>query len=149
MSAGADTDVLVVEMAMRGRGQIADLCRIARPTMGLVTNVGVSHIELLGTLDTIAAAKAELVEAIGAAVRGAKDDPAYAALLTRLPDGAQLLFPEDSVPAALADASVPAPADGARWAEAADRTDEAVPAFGFQQAAQEMASAGVEGPVTA
>ncbi|HCW50349.1 MAG TPA: 3-hydroxyacyl-CoA dehydrogenase, partial [Brevundimonas sp.] len=36
----------------------------------------------------------------------------------------------------------------ARWAEAADRTGEAVPAFGFQQAAQEMASAGVEEPVT-
>jgi UDP-N-acetylmuramoyl-tripeptide--D-alanyl-D-alanine ligase len=64
MSAGADTDVLVVEMAMRGRGEIADLCRIARPTMGLVTNVGVSHIELLGTQDSIAAAKAELVEAV-------------------------------------------------------------------------------------
>jgi UDP-N-acetylmuramoyl-tripeptide--D-alanyl-D-alanine ligase len=64
MDAGADTDVLVVEMAMRGRGQIADLCRIARPTMGLVTNVGVSHIELLGSQESIAAAKAELVEAV-------------------------------------------------------------------------------------
>jgi len=64
MDAGADTDVLVVEMAMRGRGQIAELCRIARPTIGLVTNVGVSHIELLGTQDAIAAAKAELVESI-------------------------------------------------------------------------------------
>lgn len=64
MSAGADTDALIVEMAMRGKGQIAELCRIARPTMGLVTNVGVSHIELLGTQDAIAAAKAELVESI-------------------------------------------------------------------------------------
>jgi len=64
MDAGADTDVLIVEMAMRGRGQIAELCRIARPTMGLVTNVGMSHIELLGTQESIADAKAELVEAI-------------------------------------------------------------------------------------
>ncbi|MDF1542547.1 MAG: UDP-N-acetylmuramoyl-tripeptide--D-alanyl-D-alanine ligase [Anaerosomatales bacterium] len=64
MDAGADTDVLIVEMAMRGRGQIAELCRIARPTMGLVTNVGMSHLELLGTQESIAAAKAELVEAI-------------------------------------------------------------------------------------
>lgn len=64
MDAGADTDVLVVEMAMRGPGQIADLCRIARPTLGLVTNVGVSHIELLGTQESIASAKAELVEAV-------------------------------------------------------------------------------------
>lgn len=64
VDAGADTEVLVVEMAMRGKGQIADLCRIARPTMGLVTNVGSSHIELLGTQEAIVSAKAELVEAI-------------------------------------------------------------------------------------
>jgi UDP-N-acetylmuramoyl-tripeptide--D-alanyl-D-alanine ligase len=64
MDAGADTDVLVVEMAMRGRGQIAELCRIARPTMGLVTNVGISHIEVLGSQEAIASAKAELVEAV-------------------------------------------------------------------------------------
>jgi UDP-N-acetylmuramoyl-tripeptide--D-alanyl-D-alanine ligase len=64
MDAGADTDVLVVEMAMRGLGQIADLCRIARPTMGLVTNVGMSHIEMLGSQEAIASAKAELVEAV-------------------------------------------------------------------------------------
>lgn len=66
MDAGADTDVLVVEMGMRGRGQIAELCEIARPTIGLVTNVGVSHIELLGDQESIASAKAELVEAIPA-----------------------------------------------------------------------------------
>jgi UDP-N-acetylmuramoyl-tripeptide--D-alanyl-D-alanine ligase len=64
MDAGADTDVLVVEMAMRGRGQIAELCRIARPTMGLVTNVGISHIEILGSQEAIASAKGELVEAV-------------------------------------------------------------------------------------
>jgi UDP-N-acetylmuramoyl-tripeptide--D-alanyl-D-alanine ligase len=64
MDAGADTDVLVVEMGMRGRGQIAELCDIARPTIGLVTNIGVSHIELLGDQESIASAKAELVEAI-------------------------------------------------------------------------------------
>jgi len=64
LDAGADTDVLVVEMAMRGTGQIAELAEIARPTIGLVTNVGVSHIELLGSQDAIAAAKAELVDAI-------------------------------------------------------------------------------------
>lgn len=64
MDAGADTDVLVVEMAMRGRGQIAHLCGIARPTAGLVTNVGVSHMEVLGSQEAIASAKAELVMAI-------------------------------------------------------------------------------------
>lgn len=64
LRAGSDTDVLVVEMGMRGPGQIAALCAVARPTMGLVTNVGVSHIELLGSIDAIADAKGELVEAV-------------------------------------------------------------------------------------
>ena len=64
LDAGADTDVLVVEMAMRGPGQIAELAQIAGPTVGLVTNVGVSHLELLGSQEAIASAKAELIEAI-------------------------------------------------------------------------------------
>ena len=66
LRAGADTDVLVVEMAMRGEGQIARLCEIARPTAGLVTNVGTSHIEILGTQEAIASAKGELLRAIPA-----------------------------------------------------------------------------------
>ncbi len=66
LSAGTDTDVLVVEMGMRGPGQIASLCSLAKPTLGLVTNVGVSHIELLGSVGAIADAKGELVEAIPA-----------------------------------------------------------------------------------
>lgn len=64
LSAGSDTDVLVVEMGMRGLGQIARLCEIARPLIGLVTNVGSSHIEVVGSQDAILRAKAELVEAI-------------------------------------------------------------------------------------
>jgi UDP-N-acetylmuramoyl-tripeptide--D-alanyl-D-alanine ligase len=64
LSAGPTTDVVVVEMAMRGIGQIAALCDIARPTAGLVTNVGQTHIELLGSEQAIAAAKGELVRAI-------------------------------------------------------------------------------------
>ncbi|MDZ4169094.1 MAG: UDP-N-acetylmuramoyl-tripeptide--D-alanyl-D-alanine ligase [Coriobacteriia bacterium] len=64
LEAGSDTDVLVVEMGMRGPGEIARLSRLAKPTMGLVTNVGTSHIERLGSVDAIAQAKGELVEAI-------------------------------------------------------------------------------------
>ncbi|TLM98705.1 MAG: UDP-N-acetylmuramoyl-tripeptide--D-alanyl-D-alanine ligase, partial [Actinobacteria bacterium] len=64
LRAGSNTDVLVVEMGMRGLGQIAHLCEVARPTMGLVTNVGTSHVEILGTQDAIATAKGELVRAI-------------------------------------------------------------------------------------
>jgi UDP-N-acetylmuramoyl-tripeptide--D-alanyl-D-alanine ligase len=61
LSADASTEVLVVEMGMRGMGQIEELCRIARPTLGLVTNVGSSHVELLGSEENIASAKGELV----------------------------------------------------------------------------------------
>ncbi|MBN1193596.1 MAG: UDP-N-acetylmuramoyl-tripeptide--D-alanyl-D-alanine ligase [Coriobacteriia bacterium] len=64
MDAGAETEVLVVEMAMRGPGQIERLCAIARPTAGLITNVGVSHVEILGTQEAIASAKGELVRAV-------------------------------------------------------------------------------------
>lgn len=64
MRASAETQALVVEMAMRGVGQIAALCEIARPTCGLVTNVGVSHVEILGSEQAIASAKGELVQAV-------------------------------------------------------------------------------------
>lgn len=66
LKAGSDTDALVVEMGMRGLGQIAELALIARPTMGLVTNVGTSHIELLGSQASIADAKGELVASVPA-----------------------------------------------------------------------------------
>ncbi len=58
-------DVLVVEMGMRGLGQIDALCRIARPDIGVITNVGVTHMELLGSAENIFLAKGELVDFIG------------------------------------------------------------------------------------
>lgn len=57
-------EAAVIEMGMRGRGQIEYLAKIAEPTIGVVTNIGPQHIELLGSLDEIALAKAELVEAL-------------------------------------------------------------------------------------
>ena len=57
--------VCVVELGMRGLGQIKELADIAEPTVGVVTNVGKSHIELLGSQAQIARAKGELVEALG------------------------------------------------------------------------------------
>jgi UDP-N-acetylmuramoyl-tripeptide--D-alanyl-D-alanine ligase len=64
LRASVDSEALIVEMAMRGSGQIARLCDIAQPTIGLVTNVGETHMELLGSQTAIAAAKAELVKAV-------------------------------------------------------------------------------------
>jgi UDP-N-acetylmuramoyl-tripeptide--D-alanyl-D-alanine ligase len=54
-------DYAVIEMAMRGRGQIAELTQIAHPTIGVITNVGTAHIELLGSEEAIAEAKCELL----------------------------------------------------------------------------------------
>lgn len=65
LEAGADTDVLVVEMGMRGAGQIEALCALARPTVGLVTNVGQTHLEAMGSQEAILHAKGELVRRIG------------------------------------------------------------------------------------
>lgn len=55
----------VVEMGMRGKGEIAELAGIAKPTIGVITNVGQTHIELLGTVENIAEAKGELIESLG------------------------------------------------------------------------------------
>jgi UDP-N-acetylmuramoyl-tripeptide--D-alanyl-D-alanine ligase len=61
LAAPADTEALVLEMGMRGAGQIAELARIAEPDVGLIVNIGPAHLELLGSLEAIAAAKAELI----------------------------------------------------------------------------------------
>jgi UDP-N-acetylmuramoyl-tripeptide--D-alanyl-D-alanine ligase len=61
LAAPADSECLVLELAMRGRGQIAALTEIAEPDVGVIVNVGPAHLELLGSLQEIAAAKAELI----------------------------------------------------------------------------------------
>ncbi|WP_165171152.1 UDP-N-acetylmuramoyl-tripeptide--D-alanyl-D-alanine ligase [Adlercreutzia sp. ZJ242] len=68
LAADPETECVVVEMGMRGLGQIAQLCEVVRPEWGIVTNVGESHIELLGSRENIARAKAELLEALPAGV---------------------------------------------------------------------------------
>ncbi|MGB2926352.1 MAG: UDP-N-acetylmuramoyl-tripeptide--D-alanyl-D-alanine ligase [Limnothrix sp.] len=55
-------DFAVIEMAMRGRGEIARLAAIAVPTIGIITNVGTAHIGRLGSREAIAEAKCELLE---------------------------------------------------------------------------------------
>jgi len=72
-----DHKAAVIEMGMRGSGQIAYLCGIARPTVGVVTVIADNHLELLGSRDAIADAKGELLESLpaeGVAVLN-EDDP--------------------------------------------------------------------------
>ena len=72
----ADTEVLVLEMGMRGFGEIADLCRIAQPTIGLVTLVAEAHGDRVGGIDGVARAKSELIAALpasGVAILNADD----------------------------------------------------------------------------
>jgi UDP-N-acetylmuramoyl-tripeptide--D-alanyl-D-alanine ligase len=74
---GPEHTAAVIEMGMRGKGQIAHLARIVAPTIALITNIGMSHIELLGSRDAIADAKAELFDALppGALAIVPRDDP--------------------------------------------------------------------------
>lgn len=85
LTADVDTRFLVLEMGSRGRGHLRYLCEIAPPRVGAVLNVGVAHIGEFGTVDNIALAKGELIEALpadGLAVLNA-DDPRVAAMAGR------------------------------------------------------------------
>jgi UDP-N-acetylmuramoyl-tripeptide--D-alanyl-D-alanine ligase len=85
LKAGVDTRYLVLELGARGLGHIRYLCGIARPGIGVVLNVGVAHLGEFGTVDAIAQAKGELVEALpagGLAVLNA-DDPRVRAMAAR------------------------------------------------------------------
>ena len=83
----ASTRFLVAEMGARGLGHVAWLAGITPPTIGAVLNVGLAHVGEFGSVDAIAAAKGELVEAVqpgGWAVLNA-DDPRVAAMASRTP----------------------------------------------------------------
>lgn len=76
---GADekTDALILEMGMRGMGQIEYLCNVAKPHVSVITNIGICHMELLGSRENILKAKCEIIDALdpsGVAVINADDD---------------------------------------------------------------------------
>jgi UDP-N-acetylmuramoyl-tripeptide--D-alanyl-D-alanine ligase len=76
INAHDDVEVVVVEMGARGLGHIAQLCTIARPTIGVVTAVGDAHVEQFGSVEAVAQGKGELIESLpddGVAVLNAAD----------------------------------------------------------------------------
>ena len=102
-----DTDVLVVEMGMRGFGQIAELCAYVRPDVGVITAIGPAHLELVGDVEGVARAKGELLAAL---------PPGSAAVVPSAATGLEPLLRDDldvrRVPA-VADADLRRDADGA------------------------------------
>ena len=90
-----DTEVMVVEMGMRGFGEIEALCRIATPHIGVVTRVAEAHSDRVGGIDGVAKAKSELIVALpsnGIAILNADDHRVRA--MRDLTDAASLLFGE-------------------------------------------------------
>ncbi|HBW36053.1 UDP-N-acetylmuramoyl-tripeptide--D-alanyl-D-alanine ligase [Desulfosporosinus sp. BICA1-9] len=76
LNAPLGTELLILEMGMRGLGEIKALCDISRPDIGVITNIGTTHLELLQTQERIAQAKWELVESLpeeGIAILNAED----------------------------------------------------------------------------
>ncbi len=79
-----NTEICITELGMRGPGQIEWLASFVRPDIGVITNVGPAHLEFLGSIENIARAKAELIEALppgGIAV--VPDEPLLEPYLTR------------------------------------------------------------------
>jgi UDP-N-acetylmuramoyl-tripeptide--D-alanyl-D-alanine ligase len=90
-----DTEVMVLEMGMRGFGEIEALCRIAAPHIGLVTRVAEAHSDRVGGIDGVGQAKSELVAALpadGIAILNADDQRVRA--MSRLTSSTCLLFGE-------------------------------------------------------
>ena len=92
-----DAEVMVLEMGMRGFGEIERLCRIAMPHIGVVTRVAEAHSDRVSGIDGVARAKSELIAALpadGAAILNA-DDPRVRAM-NRVTTARCLLFGEAS-----------------------------------------------------
>ena len=150
---GPKDEFVVVELAMRGPGQIRTLAEIARPGWAVITNVGLSHIELLGSREAIAQAKSEVLDylpAWGAAILPAQDD-FVEFLRSRVPDGTRPVFfgakdPEQDslwahVDATTDDSGRPATAMRIRGPGASRRRRVVLPVLGRHNAMNALAAA--------
>jgi UDP-N-acetylmuramoyl-tripeptide--D-alanyl-D-alanine ligase len=123
LSAPEETDVLILEMGMRGPGQIAELCAIAEPDVAVITNVGPVHVELLGSVEAVAATKAEIIDGLrrdGTAVVPADPGPlerhlARAPKLLSFGSGGDVEAVEATVEAGETEALVRTPAGAQRF----------------------------------
>jgi len=114
-------EAFVVEMGMYRQGDIAELCELVAPTIGVLTSIGPMHLERLGTIENIAAAKAELMESLpadGTFVTNA-DDPRCREIAARARSRV-LLF-------GIADASADVRAEAIRTADGRTHFDLVVP----------------------
>lgn len=97
-----DTEVAICELAMRGAGQIAWLASFVRPHIGVITNIGPAHLEFLGTLENIARAKAELLEALpSGGIAVVPDEPLLEPYLQRADLDVRRVDPDAPLPFAL------------------------------------------------
>ena len=99
LSMPEDTQAAIIEMAMRGLGQIDQLARCAVPDVGIITNAGSAHLELLGTLENIARAKCELLKNLrggGVAIIG-RQSPELMKVLPEFWQGRTHIFDETCV----------------------------------------------------
>jgi len=92
LSLSEDTEVAVIEMGMRGSRQIAELARLAPPDVGCVTTIAPVHLELLGTMENVAAAKAEVIAALtsGGVAVVPENEPLLEPHLEALADGVEV-----------------------------------------------------------
>lgn len=123
LEAPAETETLVLEMAMRGRGQIAELGAIAEPDVAVITNVGPVHVELLGSVAAIAAAKAEILASLRpggvavAPVEAGELEPHLAGLerLLRFGPGGEVQARESTVADGVTEALIETPLGAERF----------------------------------
>lgn len=95
-----DTQVAVIELAMRGLGEIEQIAKCALPDIGIITNAGTAHIELLGSRENIAIAKCELLEQMnktrGVAILGSNEAQLVQRARSVFP-GRMHIFAEESI----------------------------------------------------
>jgi UDP-N-acetylmuramoyl-tripeptide--D-alanyl-D-alanine ligase len=114
LSASGDEAAWVLEMAMRAPGEIATLTEIARPEIGIITNVAAAHLETLGTIEGVARAKGELFAGLGPGATAVLpvDDPLIAAQAAPVPPEHRLTFGGRSTGDVRVLDCIPAGADG-------------------------------------